>query len=389
MGGAAGHMQHVYEDVDLTFGQLKKILTDLFLGDINVVEKVDGQNLFVTYNAEGLRAARNLSDIRAGGTPASDFLSRWKGHPAEVPFTQGFSAIERAFSSIPAREVSSIFGSSDLRFVNLEIICSTHPNTIQYGSNYIVLHGMSPKDAESKAGFDRLVGLLQGKRVTVESTQWEIRGPGRVIIEPLSTDTFLDKAITKIDDLGMRDSATIGDFVAERLRAEILSDLPTSVMKQEKIIDAVLSKPSAPSVVSLKSGEPPAVQKLISQICTQENARKTRLALAAPIVKIIDSFATSYLSGVKSTLTNNHEGAVNALRSDVADAVEKLRMLAAQGDARAADIMNKHLPRLGNVDNITSSVEGAVFEDPETGSVYKLTGAFAPINQMLGYAKRN
>ena len=49
MGGAAGHMMHVYEDTNLTFSELKKILSDLTTGQTDLYEKIDGQNLFVTF----------------------------------------------------------------------------------------------------------------------------------------------------------------------------------------------------------------------------------------------------------------------------------------------------------------------------------------------------
>ena len=47
--------------------------------------------------------------------------------------------------------------------------------------------------------------------------------------------------------------------------------------------------------------------------------------------------------------------------------------------------MNRELSRLRGIDNITSSMEGIAFK--YKGKLYKLTGAFAPINQILGIQK--
>ena len=33
-GGAAGHMSHVFEDMDLTFGELKEMLNAVFSGEV-------------------------------------------------------------------------------------------------------------------------------------------------------------------------------------------------------------------------------------------------------------------------------------------------------------------------------------------------------------------
>ena len=52
-------------------------------------------------------------------------------------------------------------------------------------------------------------------------------------------------------------------------------------------------------------------------------------------------------------------------------------------------MMAKHLAKLGDSSNIASSMEGIVFEyPPGSKALYKLTGAFAPLNQIIGGAMR-
>ena len=72
MGGLAGHMNHLYDDADLTFSKMKEILLAASSGKLTAEEKVDGQNLFVSYDLKTGRpvAARNLTNIREGGMDA-------------------------------------------------------------------------------------------------------------------------------------------------------------------------------------------------------------------------------------------------------------------------------------------------------------------------------
>ena len=50
MGGAAGHMSHPFDDKDLTFKDLKKMIEQSFEGDLKeTTEKLDGQNLMISY----------------------------------------------------------------------------------------------------------------------------------------------------------------------------------------------------------------------------------------------------------------------------------------------------------------------------------------------------
>ncbi len=63
-GGAYGHMNHPFDDKDLTFGDLKKIITDGLGGNLNredgVTEKLDGQNLMISWKDGKLVTALKL-----------------------------------------------------------------------------------------------------------------------------------------------------------------------------------------------------------------------------------------------------------------------------------------------------------------------------------------
>ena len=76
MGGAYGHMAHPFDDKDLTFGDLKKIITDGLGGQLNrednVTEKLDGQNIMISWKDGKLIAARNKGHIKNGGKTALD-----------------------------------------------------------------------------------------------------------------------------------------------------------------------------------------------------------------------------------------------------------------------------------------------------------------------------
>ena len=61
MGGAYGHMNHPFDDKELTFKDLKKIIELGLSGKLdredNVTEKTDGQNLMISYKDGKLIAA--------------------------------------------------------------------------------------------------------------------------------------------------------------------------------------------------------------------------------------------------------------------------------------------------------------------------------------------
>lgn len=61
-GGASGHLQHLFEDPDLTFKQLKDIFTKLFQGKIAIQEKCLAPNTVVTLKHNGEKTIQDVVD---------------------------------------------------------------------------------------------------------------------------------------------------------------------------------------------------------------------------------------------------------------------------------------------------------------------------------------
>ena len=65
MAGAAGHMSHPFDDKDLTFKDLKKIIERTFDGELDcedgVTEKLDGQNLMVSVSEKKIKKSEKKS----------------------------------------------------------------------------------------------------------------------------------------------------------------------------------------------------------------------------------------------------------------------------------------------------------------------------------------
>ena len=70
MGALAGHLAHLQENLDFTFGELKGVLGSVTSGDMPAVEKVDGQNIFFKWTVDPdtgeVRTARNKGNLAKG-----------------------------------------------------------------------------------------------------------------------------------------------------------------------------------------------------------------------------------------------------------------------------------------------------------------------------------
>jgi hypothetical protein len=75
-GGAYGHMNHPFDDKNITFSDLKNIIILGLGGELsredNVTEKLDGQNLMVSWVNGKLVTARNKGQLKNFGSTAMD-----------------------------------------------------------------------------------------------------------------------------------------------------------------------------------------------------------------------------------------------------------------------------------------------------------------------------
>ena len=94
MGGVAGHMDHLYDNPDLTFSEMKEIMTAASNGELTAEEKVDGQNLFLSYSIpEGkAKGARNKGNLKSGGLDGV-----WSKHSLFFFIGQSFYSLFKCF----------------------------------------------------------------------------------------------------------------------------------------------------------------------------------------------------------------------------------------------------------------------------------------------------
>jgi len=410
MGALAGHLAHLHENLDFTFGELKELLADVVAAKTPVVEKVDGQNIFFKFQADpqtgAIRTARNKTNMLAGGMTPEEFASKWVGHPAEDAFVGGFKAIEGGLSRLNQSDLTAIFEPTSpggQRYINAEIVYTGNPNVINYGGDYVVMHNLQEFDANGKmadvqlkgeAEFDRLVQAIDQSQTAQDEAEWKIIGPQIVELQDLSDTDIMDEFSSKISALGP-DDQTMADFVEENLREGFVGDLPIPVNKQEDLIRRIvglgrgLDPDTLPALGDIKRGLSKAVQKRVSALGTQTNAMKAAAAVTVPVQLAIHDLAVEVLRDAASVLTAGHTEEIDRLKKELESAVSAIETARdAKADTRR-DMLKRQLDKLGSSENISSSMEGIVFEHPPgSKALYKLTGAFAPLNQIIGAAMR-
>ena len=405
MGGVAGHMAHLSEDLDLKFSEIISILGKVANAEItNATEKVDGQNLFLTVDGSGeVRTARNSGDVKKGGMSTDEYISKWLGHPAENAFTNGFKAVSAALRKLSPDDLQAIFADGQ-RYVNMEIMYPNNPNIILYSSPNIVLHGLqyfgdeeeTPEMRQlTKQKFSKLAGLIDGASETVGEEQWSVNGPKLVALKKLADGSALEQVTSKIESfaspVGM--DATLGDYIEQVVKgyteqagmpADVTEKLTTLMLRPDE------AKQQGITVVNLKKGLPKELQVMVSNLGAKTKSRKYIASILKPIEVAISDFAIEVLRGVKSYFVSDNDQEVARMRAELEQSIAYLKNLQASGDEKMGELVDQQLAKLGDVENLASSMEGVVFEyPPGSDKIYKLTGAFAMANQIIGRARRS
>jgi len=405
MGGVAGHMAHLSEDTDLTFKEIVDILGKVANAEIkNATEKVDGQNLFLTVDNSGeIKTARNSGDIKKGGMTTDEYISKWIGHPAENAFTNGFKAVSAALRKLSPEDIEAIFADGQ-RYVNMEIMYPKNPNIILYSTPNIVLHGLqyfgdeeeTPEmRQQTKSKFVKLAGMIDGATEQVGEEEWSVNGPKLVALKNIADGSALKDVTSKIESfaapVGM--DATIGDYV--KLVVEQYADsvgLPQDVTEKltTLMLDPEKAKEQGISVVQLKKGLPKELQNTVSNLGSKTKTMKYISSVLKPLEVAISDFAIEVLRGVKSYFVSDNDQEVARMRAELEQSIAYLKNLQASGDEKMGELVDQQLAKLGDIENLASSMEGVVFEyPPGSDKIYKLTGAFAMANQIIGRARRS
>ena len=437
MGGLGGHMSHVYENMQMTFTDFLNLFQGVSSGIIPVTEKVDGQNLFFTYD-HSLRIpkfARNATKhARVGGLTrqelTNEFIAKGAGDPGYQSvinaFDNGMMAIENAFASIDPMLIKQIFYEPNI-YVNCEVMSGDNDNIVVFNGNFIVFHGMkivdenfdphemsdediTELDMRLRKAFSMLVSEIERQELQIAQQEWKVVGPAIIKLSDLSGTDFMDRLEAAVDLIIGSTQLTFRhrfiDFVAVFLKKTITDTF--AVMPTQEVFDMILTlvtETKDEKKQRIKSGRKIDLRTLkamhrndgdynaLRNIASSQNAKSILGIILEPFAQLVAHFSSEILSGAASNFAANPVQAQNILKraTDLAiqDMPNQINRIIQLGDTRRAESVrrrfDKNMARLKNLENVSTGIEGVVFEyPPMSNRYYKFTGGFAAANQILG-----
>ena len=402
-GGAYGHMAHPFDDKDLTFGDLKKII-ELGLGgqlsrEDNVTEKLDGQNIMVSWKDGKLIAARNKGHIKNGGKTAlttkgiaSKFAGR--GDIADA-FNFAMKDLEKSIKSLSEKQRTKIFNNG-YNFMNLEVMWPKSANVIDYDKAELVFHGALKYDKNAKvigevpgsarilAGMIKQVNQHIGKKYSI--------GKPVFLTVPKHQDfgkmksKFLGRLQKLQNEFGLKDNDTLALYHQSYWERFIINGVygknykvPPKVLKGLTKRWAFFDKSYAVKDIK-KDIKEEHILKWVLDFDKKDHAKWVKDNMK-PFEILFFEVGAEILKNVQGFMAANPDKAVQGIRNKLSAAITDVRK---GGDLKKLNKLKSQLEKFEAIGGVSAIVpsEGIVFK--YQGKTYKFTGAFAPVNQITG-----
>jgi hypothetical protein len=408
-GGSYGHMDHPFENNELTFGDMKEIcnltINGLFTTDHMVAEKTDGQNLMVSWKDGQLIASRNTTHRKNRGEKAltkdtiAGHLSEDRPDEMGKAWRDAMIDLETALSHCNKGELEDMFRNGE-RFMSLEVICPEAEQTIPYGSSMLVFHGWKEYDlngkeiAEDKISAYTIAKLIDDVNQS-QQKRFLIRGPQEYNVKPFENHEerykeYIDR-INKIMSMNSEytDETTIRDFLFNETREFLYDKIPElkDVEWGDVTLDDVILNVSGISkkvkIDKIKNFLNP-YSGIGEKVYNFQKDKNFKNNVLKPIISLFMDLGLDTCRNMRKLLTANPEEAAVKLRKKYLDAINDIK-------ERGTDVGIKYMEDQLAILTDPSALENYLPTEGISflykGRIYKLTGYFQVLNRICGYFK--
>ena len=364
----AGHIQHLHNDLGLTFKELKEIVNLGFSSNLKqAVEKVDGNPLAMTYkNGEFLFAyneqPKNMNDLE---------LEFFKDLPKKV-YRDACERLIRAFKDNP--NTKKWFEGNKL--LHMEILAKEMPNMIKYNRDAIVLHYMVEYDEDGKQiNKNRDLAVEISQQLSNNNEKIEIVGPPFVKLKDIDCTDIKNKFTNELDEMlynaDIEEDNTLLDYLcafADKHFDKVGANVP------EKQVPIIVKKWLGLNKTHQYTTRVYKSQDLVDTLERTDNEGKAYITKLYNGLKVfIASICVEILKRMETYVAKDIQDGANDAKKILNDALKELR---STGELSSSEKLSNALERLEKIglDNLFPS-EGILFVYND--KMYKITGMFA------------
>ena len=406
-GGAYGHLSHPFEDISLTLQDLKDMIDATVEGAFGpenfVWEKTDGQQISISWKDGRLIAARNKRHKKNAGENALTIqgvadLFRGRGD-IEIAYNAAMNDLTSSIGGLSEADKLKFFANGS-KMLSLEIMTPITQNTVPYGQNMLVFHGVIEYDAdgnnlgEDKGAAIELGKIIEDANLAAQETFY-VRGPQALEIKAFPNTAkrkgYYNKQLKQImKDTNTSLSSTVEEY-AIGMGIRVLKDY----MSNDAIsIDNKYLEDLAKRIAGIsKSYKVSNIKKDLGDAgvwyldLENREAKTMKRLVYSPLENLFIEVGTEMMKNMSAFLSATPTSAAEEMRREIDSTIARIRKVGNEEQINKLEHELQRITAAGGIESIVPT-EGITFVFK--GKVYKYTGIFAPIHQirtMLGFGK--
>ena len=417
-GGAAGHMAHPWDDHGLSFNDIREIVARALSGRLDieqaVTEKTDGQNIFITWKNGQPGFARNKGTIINPMNPdelVADFERKYResvekngaeaaeGYKIVVDaFREMTQDVTAAMNKVNPNILNDVFKNGRV-FANMEIIYPATRNVIAYDKAHLQFHNLVEYDEKGNAIQTDLSGgalmqkIIEDANAHMQNT-FSFIPPQRIKLGRVYNFEDQQAAFfNEIDQLQKKYNLQDTDLIREYHKAwwrdvintkaqQLGYEIPENVL--ETLVYRWAFNDKSTNIAMLKKQiDNPEFQNWVTEF-DKKDFKSYQKQNLEPFESIFLRLGVLVLQNASNYLAANPDKTVQTIKSEMSELIKDLQTTQNPDTIKKLELELRRIQKLGGFDSIVPT-EGVVFTFQ--GNTYKMTGAFAPVNQILGVLK--
>ena len=399
--------KHIFDDGELTFADIRDILTRIFSGGLTITEQLDGLDMLITYKNGKFCVARDSDDIKKP-VPLEKITTKYcDADPAiQNAFMNSLKDLSIALSELDPVQLNKFFANGQ-NFMHCKVIYPPCQNIMDYGNKcflcldkLICFNDKYKEVGEDTEQAKTLFDVLDNNGVLQQNT-FEIKKPNILKIKNLQSSkkvlqNILDKLNGFIDGVGWK--CSLNGYIQDRYGRHIVNkalEHGLDVSRNSEFVNELASR------LSNVSGRKPTKQDLVTYAkregidckCQQykdllndlqSNAQATNDEIIRPIENLIAYAALQLMKNIEGYMSIDPSATAGKALATIDDAIFKMSENDMDMSPEKMQVFKKNLQRIEKYHEMMPA-SGVLVKFK--GKVYKMTPNFGEANEILKIVK--
>lgn len=399
--------KHIFDDGELTFADIRDILTRIFSGGLTITEQLDGLDMLITYKNGKFCVARDSDDIKKP-VPLEKITTKYcDADPAiQNAFMNSLKDLSIALSELDPVQLNKFFANGQ-NFMHCKVIYPPCQNIMDYGNKcflcldkLICFNDKYKEVGEDTEQAKTLFDVLDNNGVLQQNT-FEIKKPNILKIKNLQSSkkvlqNILDKLNGFIDGVGWK--CSLNGYIQDRYGRHIVNkalEHGLDVSRNSEFVNELASR------LSNVSGRKPTKQDLVTYAkregidckCQQykdllndlqSNAQATNDEIIRPIENLIAYAALQLMKNIEGYMSIDPSATAGKALATIDDAIFKMSENDMDMSPEKIQVFKKNLSRIEKYHEMMPA-SGVLIKFK--GKVYKMTPNFGEANEILKIVK--